>query len=347
MMALLSHRKSLRNFFRDEVWFFTLIIALFLVAYLIFPYTQYAMWFGFAVAGYSTIANDSIQTLGTFISSNRTIRWWMLWLFIGGILVVTHTHGWFADGGDIAFGRLSKIPQPESYTLLKLSAPIILLVLTRFRMPVSTTFLLLSVFSDPEQIQKMLNKTFLGYIVAFVVALLFWGAIAYLHKREFTRKHYNVRNWRILQACSTTFLWWTWITHDTANVAVFLPRTLSIDQLLLAVGYLFFVVGLVMYWKGGRIQVVVTEKKDVVDVRAATMIDFVYAFVLLYFKEINSIPMSTTWVFLGLLAGREIALTMLSDKEEPYKTTAKLVLKDIWRAGLGLLISLLIVVSLV
>jgi hypothetical protein len=77
------------------------------------------------------------------------------------------------------------------------------------------------------------------------------------------------------------------------------------------------------------------------------MIDFMYAMVLLVFKEMNNIPMSTTWVFLGLLAGREIALTMLSDKQEPYKTTAKLVLKDIWRAGLGLLISLLIVVSLI
>jgi len=101
-----------------------------------------------------------------------------------------------------------------------------------------------------------------------------------------------------------------------------------------------------MYKRGGGIQDIVTEKTDVVDLRAATTIDFIYAIVLVIFKYINNIPMSTTWVFLGLLAGREIALTLLSRKEEPYKTTAKLVLRDILRAGMGLAISLMIVVYL-
>lgn len=332
---------------KREAPFALLILALGALAFFIAPFPQAAMWFGFAVAGYSAIANDSIQTLGTFLTSNQKLPWWLLWIFIGGILVATLTYGWYTQSGDIANGRLEKIDQPLNFTPLMLLAPVILLVLTRLSMPVSTTFLLLSVFSSTVVIQSMLIKTLQGYVIAFVVALLVWAVVAYVYKKEYISNDYNKQLWRVLQAGSTGFLWWTWITHDTANVAVFLPRTLSAWQMVGAVTFLFAVVGIVMYFRGGRIQSVVNEKTDIIDVRAATFIDFVYALILVYFKQLNSIPMSTTWVFLGLLAGREIALTLISAKAEPYKTTAKLVLKDIFRAGMGLLISLIIVVFLV
>lgn len=192
----------------------------------------------------------------------------------------------------------------------------------------------------------MLTKTLFGYGVAFGVAIVIWSIIAILTKRNVIAKAYNKKVWRTLQTCSTSVLWWAWLMQDTANVSVFLPRSLSFNQLIVAVIYLFLVTGLIMYKRGGGIQDIVTEKTDVVDLRAATTIDFIYAIVLVIFKYINNIPMSTTWVFLGLLAGREIALTLLSRKKEPYKTTAKLVLRDILRAGMGLAISLMIVVYL-
>lgn len=323
--------------------FYTLIAVLLIFCYLLAPYPQLAMWFGFGVAGYSAIANDSIQTLGTFISSNSKMKWWILWLFIGGVMVITHLSGWFASG-DIAFGRLAKIPQPVAYSFLSLVGPVILLIVTRLRMPVSTTFLILSVFSTGAVIKSMLVKTFAGYIVAFISAIVVWTVLAWLyHKHEFPSDHYNKRFWKFLQFCSTTFLWGTWLMQDTANVAVFLPRILNPMEVTMALTYLFIVIGILMYIKGGRIQTVVTEKTDIMDVRAATIIDFVYALVLLVFKQWNNIPMSTTWVFLGLLAGREIALTLFTQESQRYRATAKLVFKDINRAGLGLLISLLIV----
>lgn len=40
------------------------------------------------------------------------------------------------------------------------------------------------------------------------------------------------------------------------------------------------------------------------------MVYFVYAIILIYFKEISNIPMSTTWVFLDLLGGRELTITI-------------------------------------
>jgi len=343
---ILKRKPSVQTQIMSYGPFLFIITGLCLIAYFVYPHPQIAMWFGFAVAGYSAIANDSIQTLGTFISSNKKMPWWALWFFIGGILVLTFIGGWFLNNGDVAFGRLDRIPQPESFAFLTIAAPIILLILTKLRMPVSTTFLLLSAFSSTVVIQKMLMKTFVGYILAFVIAFIVWGSIAMLVKKYKIERKYNEKKWKALQVSSTSLLWWAWLMQDTANVSVFLPRGISFGQLILVVVYLFAVVGLIMYKRGGGIQTIVTEKTDVVDVRAATIIDFIYALVLLVFKYINNIPMSTTWVFLGLLAGREIALTLLSKSQEPYKTTAKLVLKDIFRASAGLAISLIIVLFL-
>jgi hypothetical protein len=57
------------------------------------------MILGFALAAYAIVANDSIQTLGTFLASNSKRPWWSLWIWISGIMVVTVTWGWIANGG--------------------------------------------------------------------------------------------------------------------------------------------------------------------------------------------------------------------------------------------------------
>ena len=44
---------------------------------------------GFCLAAYSVVGNDSIQTLGTFLSSNKKVNWKWIWFFIAGILVAT------------------------------------------------------------------------------------------------------------------------------------------------------------------------------------------------------------------------------------------------------------------
>ena len=58
-----------------------------------------------------------------------------------------------------------------------------------------------------------------------------------------------------------------------------------------------------IFWeRGGKIQKIVYSKTGTRYTRSATIIDFVYAIILLYFKQYNDIPMSTTWVFVGLYA---------------------------------------------
>ena len=71
---------------------------------------------GFMLASYSVIANDSVQTLGTFIASNsEKFKWYYLAGAASLVLCGTLTYGWYINGGDITFGRLNKIPWIELY----------------------------------------------------------------------------------------------------------------------------------------------------------------------------------------------------------------------------------------
>ncbi|MDP2624694.1 MAG: hypothetical protein Q8P27_00745 [Candidatus Peregrinibacteria bacterium] len=324
---------------------FWVMIGIFVLALILFhDRPQIAMWIGFILAGYSAIANDSIQTLGTFISSNSKVKWWVLWLYLGGILVAVFTYGWMQ--GDIAFERLTKIPEVTDFNFWQLFAPVALLVLTQFRMPVSTTFLLLSVFSSSKTVGSMLNKTFIGYFVAFVSAFVIWGVIAELMKhKKFFKEKYNKKTWRVFQWFATAYLWSTWLMQDTANIVVFLPRDLPKEFFLAVIILMFLGMGFLLYIRGGRIQEIITEKTDVADVRSASIIDLVLGTLLLIFKEWNNLPMSTTWVFLGLLAGREIALSRLSGNEKPYLRTLGLVTKDLAFASIGIVVSIAIAVA--
>lgn len=107
---------------------------------------------GFCLAAYSIVANDVPQTLGTFISSNAHRPWWLLWLYTSSILTVVLLYGWWVSGvGDASYGRLETIAFPASgITWLYIVPPIILIILTRYGIPVSTTFLVLTIFLSQQ-----------------------------------------------------------------------------------------------------------------------------------------------------------------------------------------------------
>src|SRR5690606_8632913 len=117
----------IRSFLSQEKNFLLVLVVLIVLAGIITPYPQLAMWLGFALAGYSAIANDSIQTLGTFLTTNRKRPWWLLWLFAGGMLLATFAYGYFRTG-TIHFDRLKDIPQPDSFSMLQLLSPLVLIV---------------------------------------------------------------------------------------------------------------------------------------------------------------------------------------------------------------------------
>jgi hypothetical protein len=280
------------------------------------------MWVGFILAGYSVVGNDSIQTLGTFISSNEQRSWYVLWLFAGSILSFTLIYGWYHYSGDVSYGRLQKYAFVENMTWPYLLPPLVLMLLTRSGIPVSTSFLILTFFK-PSGLFDMTMKSILGYVLAFALAILVWQAITKLLDRRFIENPITPREdriWTILQWCSTGFLWGQWLIQDFANIFVYLPRGLTGLEIVISLTILLLLLGYIFYSRGGSIQEIVKAKTNTVDIRSATLIDFLYALILLFFKEYSNVPMSTTWVFLGLLAGREIAIRYQLGKGVPGTT---------------------------
>ena len=332
---------------KDERSFLSFIIFAFLLSMFVTPYPQIAMWVGFLFAAYAAVANDSIQTLGTFIASNQEKKWWVLWLFIGGIFLFTVGYSWFNYGGDVSHGRLMAKGfdvAPTEFHFLQIAAPVFLLILTRLRMPVSTTFILLTSFAAaPAAIGKVLAKSMSGYILAFFLGFIVFITIAKLAKKYFVGE--AKFGWTIAQWITSGTLWSVWLMQDAANIAVYLPRSMAFSEFLGFALVVFFGLGLLLYYKGGRIQKIVTEKSVITDVRFATIVDFIYCIILFYFKLHSKVPMSTTWVFIGLLAGREVAMAIRNTGENSLITSFRLMMKDFSFAMIGLIISIAIAIG--
>ncbi len=350
--------KMLNLFFIQERTFFRLIALFLVIAAVTYPYPQIAMWVGFSFAAYSAIANDSIQSIGTFIASNSDRKWWLLWLYIGGIFVATVFYSWYVFDGDVTHQRLLatnnqgelKFPEATNYRFLQLAAPIVLLLLTRLRMPVSTTFMLLSVFSASSQgIISVGQKSIIGYAIAFAVAMIVWFGLNRVVKLLLKGEMHPM--WRVAQWLISGWLWSMWVMHDAANIAIYLRRSISFGEFLVFASVIFFGLGVLFFLRGDKIQKVVTEKSEVSDVRSASIIDFAYLIVLFVFKEMSNVPMSTTWVFIGLLGGRELAMRLSArrnkeNKNVSLKNTIIMIVRDFAFALIGLVVSVILAIAI-
>lgn len=312
---------------------------------------------GFLFAAYAVVGNDALQTLGTFINSNRRLPWWALFLYAATILVVVFSFGYILNDGDPSFGRLDntkKYPifDPQWYHAVP---PLVLLILTRMGIPVSTTFMVLASFATMAGLQSMLVKSALGYVVAFVTGGIIYVLLAPTLERWFlkTADRQHAPIWILLQWISTGYLWSVWLMQDFANIFIYLPRGVdangepALNMLEAGAGLAVLVVLLgYTFWNGGGpVQRILKSKTNVTDIRSATIIDFTYACLLFYFKEMSNIPMSTTWVFLGLIAGREFAIATL-DKIRSVGATAQIVGMDAAKALTGLVISVVLALAL-
>ena len=300
------------------------------------------------MAAYAVIANDSVQTLGTWIASNNEkFDYKILWAASSAVLLWALWYGWYTYSGDISYGRLNRIPFAEVQWYHAL-APGVLLLLTRLGVPVSTSFLVLSAFASTFVLEKMLMKSIMGYGLAAIAAYVIWIAVSKVLDEAKPIKEEHKKYWRIGQWFTTGFLWWTWLSHDMANIAVFLPREIPVDLMIII--SVVFVAGLFYMFRerGGKIQSIVLEKHNTRYVRSATLIDGVYFLILYFFKELNDIPMSTTWVFVGLLCGRELAMATVTGKEK-FKSVFPLVGRDFFKMmiGLGASVSIVLLIHLV
>jgi phosphate/sulfate permease len=103
---------------------------------------------------------------------------------------------------------------------------------------------------------------------------------------------------------------------------------------------------------GGPIQRVLRTKTNTSDVRSATAIDLLFGSCLLGCAWFTSFPLSTTWVFLGLLGGREVALRFQSQRSDLKfanqdgghwsQAVSQAVGSDLLKASIALVVSVLI-----
>ena len=298
---------------------------------------------GFVFAAYAVVGNDALQTLGTFINSNRHVHWTLLFAYAAAILVVVFTWGWIANAGDPSWGRLTntdKFPVLEETRWYHAIPPLALLILTRFGIPVSTTFLVLTIFATLGGLMSMLEKSLIGYALAFVVGGALYAVLTPTLEKWFRKTEDRPRGlvWVLAQWTTTAYLWGIWLIQDFANIFVFLPRELTAPQSFGAMAVIVVLLGITFANRGGPVQRILRTKSAVTDIRSATIIDFTYASLLFFFKELNDIPMSTTWVFLGLIAGREYAMASIG-KLRSVGGTTRIVFSDAAKAFLGLGIS--------
>jgi len=301
---------------------------------------------GFGLAGWSVIGNDSIQTLGTFIASKQKwFKWYTLASAASFVMILALAWGWYTYDGDISYGRLTRIPYQEIQWYHAV-APGILLLLTRIGIPVSTTFLVLSAFASTVVLEKMLVKSIVGYGLAAMLAYICWVVISKFINEKFDEVSDKwIGFWRNSVWITSGWLWWVWLSHDVANIAVYLPRQLSPILLITVMSYFTVLLFYIFYIHGGPIQKVVLDKTGTRYARSATIINIIYAGVLFYFKELNDLPMSTTWVFVGLLCGRELAIASMN-KDYKFKYVFPLIGKDFIKMIFGLSVSVGIVLAI-
>jgi hypothetical protein len=226
-----------RTFVEDKT-FWTLTAVLLLANIGLHRNAFTGRWFGFILASYSAIANDSIQTLGTFIASNAgVVAWWKQWIWISTIFVGTTLYSWFKFDGDISYERLQSKgydTAPESFNYLQTACTIVLLILTRLKIPVSTTFMILTSFvTKPKALGKTIMKSVMGYGISFGLAM-----IVYLPFCKFVTDYCDKTRgqlskvWTYVQWITTGVLWSTWLMQDMSNIAVFLPRSLGPGEII-------------------------------------------------------------------------------------------------------------------
>ena len=90
---------------------------------------------------------------------------------------------------------------------------------------ISTFILLTSFAASPAAVGKVLGKSLSGYVLAFFLGLVVFSLIAKLAKKHFTGE--AKFGWTIAQWITTGTLWSVWLMQDAANIAVYLPRSMS------------------------------------------------------------------------------------------------------------------------
>ena len=133
---------------------------------------QIAMWFGFALAAYSAIANDSIQTLAhSRVKLKRTCGM----VIYGGIFTATTLYSWWN------YGDVSPEAPLERLRCTKVSSSAccahLLTCVDEAEDARFYPFLLLSCLPRRKRHHAMTSKNLGGYVIAFILSVVIWYAL--------------------------------------------------------------------------------------------------------------------------------------------------------------------------
>lgn len=74
--------------------------------------------------------------------------------------------------------------------------------------------------------------------------------------------------------------------------------------------------------------------------REASLMDLMYGSILFVFKQRIKVPMSTTWIFLGFLSGREFGITIADFSSDKLLKSFRMMGWDLLMAFLGFVVSI-------
>lgn len=267
-------------------------------------------WLLVVFTTYTIMANNCAQTIGMFIASNKGKSKFRIICFLSGIFITTLLVSWLFCDRRLDFYLLHDIPYNNLNVLLFL-IPVLLFFLTKYKIPVSATFLIIPIFANRNTIHSMITKTSVSYFVSFLISLFVWEFI-------YTKRKYliDVKNekdinkiWFFLQFISTGIVWSVWLVLSSCNFVVFLPRVFELKELILIMFVGIVSICLILLDNGGKIQEIVNEKSDI-NIKSSVVFNFLFSFVMLFIQCVSKIPITSTWMFLGILAGRELAITV-------------------------------------
>ena len=303
-------------------------------------------WLILALVTYNVIFNNSVQTMGLFMASGKNKYIIVNTLFFLVIFVFTVLLSWFITNGEVHYHLLDNITFYDNIGPQFLLLPILLSFLTKKRIPVSATFLIIPLFATRDTVETMINKTTVSYFLSFVFSFIIYNYLYKKHKSLMNNeKEDTSKIWIVAEYISTGILWFSWLIVSLCNFVVFVPRNFSVENIILLSIVVAVTIYCVLISKGGEIQKIVDQKSDVKNIKTTVIFNSLFSLMLIFIQHIDNIPVTSTWMFLGILAGRELSISTNNKNMAgaKYRLCLARIWKDLSSAIIGVIISLVFV----
>ncbi len=307
---------------------------------------SYFNWLVMTTVMYNVMVNNFIQTLGTFNVSNKYAKKWKIFLYLASIFIAYFVYTWLKYDGNIRKGSLRHIEYKDSFGYSLLLLPILVALFNYFGIPVSIAFLSIPLFISGEIVKAMIAKAFLNYFLAFAISFIFWN-ILYVEFKKILKKKDNHKFWMIVEYISIGILWCCWLNTCVSSFMVFLPPKLDLKHLLLLLVIGTIIISIITILRSNdKMEQIIEEKTDVNNIMFSVLFNVLHSVVLVVLKLNSEVPIATSWIFTGLLDGRELGIVTKksnSFSDQKYKLCLKKIVRDLCFNTIGIIISLLFV----